>query len=219
MAKKERCPICDVPVKSENLLRHLDANHPRHPDVAGLKAKLKQEPGRVPKPARAPLRVNKWYAAAAVVAILVVGTGVYGVPVLFPSQGNTFSVDGCINDASVVYHIHPFLKIVINGSPYTIPDDVGNTPSCTHPVHTHQAYGNTPYPDYAELHVESPVAQSYALRDFFHVWGQPFSSSQVLSYVADSTNHISMTVNGASSNAYGNLALQDAQLIVITYGP
>ncbi len=219
MAKQERCPICDVPVKSENLLRHLDANHPRHPDVPGLKARLKQEAGRIPKPARAPLRINRWYVAAAVVAVLVVGTAVYGVPVLFPSQGNTFSVEGCINDVTVIYHIHPFLKILINGNPFTIPDDVGITSTCTHPVHTHQAYGNAPYPDYAKLHVESPVAQPYTLGAFFQVWGQPFSSSQILSYVADSNNRVMMTVNGVSSNAYGNLALQDAQLIVITYGP
>ena len=219
MPKQDRCPICGVSVKAENLIRHLDATHPRHPDAPALKTKLKADSGRVVRPSREPLRINKWYLAAVGVVVLLVVGGVYGGSILFPSQGNSFSVDGCITDATVIYHIHPFLKIVINGNSLTIPDDTGITPTCVHPVHTHQSYGDPAHPEYAKIHVESPVAQPYKLGDFFHVWGQRFSSSQLLTYYADSTHPISMTVDGVASSAYGNLGLADGQLIVITYGP
>ncbi len=218
MAKQDRCPICGVAVKSENLIRHLDANHPRHADMAALKAQLKQEPGRVVRPARPPLRLKTWHAAAAAVVALAV-VGVVGVPILFPSQGSLFSVDGCISDPTTVYHIHPFLKIVVSGSPYTIPDGIGIGATCMHPIHVHQAYSSATHPDYAEIHVESPVVQAYTLGQFFHTWGQPFSSTQVLSYVADATHAITMTVDGTPSTAFGDLVFADGQLIVITYGP
>ncbi len=219
MAKQERCPICNVAVKPENLIRHLDATHPRHPDMPGLKAKLKQEPGRVVRPARAPLRVSRRYAIVAALAVFAVGFAIFGAPVLFPSQGSPFSVDGCISDADTIYHIHPFLKILINGISSKVPDELGITQACMHPIHVHTAYGDPAHPDYAKIHVESPVVQTYTLGEFFHVWGQPFSSAQILSYSADSTNHISMTVDGVASTAYGNLPLADGQTIVITYGP
>ncbi len=218
MAQPDRCPVCGVAVKPENVIRHLDANHPRHPEMAALKAKLKQESGRILRPARAPLRLRSWYGAAAVAVALAV-VGIVAAPVLFPSQGSTFSVDGCISDTTTVYHIHPLLKIVVNGGPYTVLDGIGIGATCMHPIHTHQAYSSSTYPDFAVIHVESPVVQSYTLGQFFHVWGQPFSSSQVLSYVADANHAITMTVGGTPSTAFGDLAFQDGQLIVVTYGP
>ena len=65
MAKMDRCPICNVAVKPENLIRHLNDNHPRHPDRPGLLEKLKEEPGRIRKrQAGRPFRVRRWQIAS-----------------------------------------------------------------------------------------------------------------------------------------------------------
>jgi len=57
----DHCPICDVAVRPENLLRHLNDIHPRHPDTPKLVERLKAEPGRIAAraPSR-PLRVSRW---------------------------------------------------------------------------------------------------------------------------------------------------------------
>src|SRR2546426_10692529 len=72
MAKMDRCPICNVAVKPENLIRHLTDNHPRHPDRPDLLERLKEEPGRIPKrQAGRPIRVRGWQIA--LVAVIVLG--------------------------------------------------------------------------------------------------------------------------------------------------
>src|SRR5438034_9735132 len=72
MAKMDRCPICNVAVKPENLIRHLNDNHPRHPDRPGLLEKLKEEPGRIRKRQTGqPFRVRRWQIA--LVAVIVLG--------------------------------------------------------------------------------------------------------------------------------------------------
>src|SRR2546428_2162700 len=72
MAKMDRCPICNVAVKPENLIRHLNDIHPRHPDRPGLIEKLKEEPGRIQRPrAGRPIRIRRWQIA--LVAIIVLG--------------------------------------------------------------------------------------------------------------------------------------------------
>src|SRR5256885_13972303 len=84
MAKMDRCPICNVAVKPENLIRHLNDIHPRHPDRPDLIEKLKEEPGRVSRPkAGRPIRIRRWQIA--VVAVIVLGGlgAVYLPPLLF----------------------------------------------------------------------------------------------------------------------------------------
>src|SRR3989449_10425645 len=72
MAKMDRCPICNVAVKPENLIRHLNDIHPRHPDRPGLIEELKEEPGRVPRPkAGRPIRIRRWQIAV----VAVIGFG------------------------------------------------------------------------------------------------------------------------------------------------
>lgn len=216
MAKQERCPICDVPVKAENLIRHLDANHPRHPDTPALTAKLKVEPGRASaKRSTPPIRLRGIHVAVIAIVILL-GSGAYFVAPYLSSSA-AFPVTGCINDATVVYHIHAQLGILIQGTRYAIPNNLGNTAACTHPLHTHQDYSPASQP--AIIHVESPVIQAYTLGQLFQVWGQPFSQTNVVGYQTDAVNRVTMTVNGANSTAFGSLVFQDGQVIVISYGP
>lgn len=222
MAKSERCPICGVSVKAENLRRHLDDTHPRHADTPALREKLRQEERYAPAPRAAPrFRLRKVHIAF-LAAVVLLGAGAYVVsPYLVPNS--SFSIDSCIRDPDVVYHIHPRLSIFILGNRYPIPYNIGVTATCTKPVHTHDANaangGYNPSTDPALIHVESPVARAFALADFFHVWGPIFTPTQILTYANDGTNVVSMTVNGAPSTAFGSLVFDDGQDIVITYGP
>ena len=121
--------------------------------------------------------------------------GPEGVPVpAAPALASTATaatgktVDGVSCDASeqVVYHIHAHLTVFVNGAARQVPAAIGipgaqaqNTPtgpfvasgSCFYWLHTHAADGI--------IHIESPVQRTYTLGDFFDIWGQPLSTTQV----------------------------------------
>jgi hypothetical protein len=72
-----------------------------------------------------------------------------------------------------VLHIHQHLAIYDHGKPVGIPPDVGRpiVAGCFYWLHTHTPDGI--------IHVESPTFRTYTLGDFFDVWGQPLSRSDV----------------------------------------
>lgn len=115
----------------------------------------------------------------------------------------------CTLDMYTQFHIHPHLRIVINGQEETIPANIGVTFGCMHPLHIHDTTG--------KIHVESPEQRDFTLGDFFAVWNKPFSKNELLGERADDTHEITMTVNGARSEEYENLIFIDKQEIVIEY--
>ncbi len=115
----------------------------------------------------------------------------------------------CLPQEQLVMHIHPELKIMINGQQREVPSNIGVQPTCIHFLHTHDATG--------KIHVESPVQKDYHLSDFFAVWDQPFSADQILDSKVDATHRIRMTVNGQDNTEYGDLVLRDGDQIVINY--
>ncbi len=115
----------------------------------------------------------------------------------------------CTTDMATEFHIHPMLKIVIDGIEQTIPADIGITEDCMHPLHTHDATG--------KIHVESPVQKDFTLGDFFAVWGKDFSSTKILDSIADGNAMITVTVNGTSVDTFENTILHDNDQIVISY--
>ncbi|MFC1405148.1 MULTISPECIES: hypothetical protein [Streptacidiphilus] len=104
------------------------------------------------------------------------------------STGDT--VDGVVKSNSMettVYHIHAHLQIYVNGVQKNIPYGVGIMPpyslsgsgssafvsggSKFYFLHTHDETG--------VIHVESPSKQEYTLGNFFDLWKQPLSTTQV----------------------------------------
>jgi hypothetical protein len=77
--------------------------------------------------------------------------------------------------------------VYVNGSAVTIPAGIGISPprsavqtssgpfvnggSCLYWLHSHTADGI--------IHVESPTQQTYTLGNYFDIWGQPLSATQV----------------------------------------
>jgi hypothetical protein len=107
-------------------------------------------------------------------------------------------------------HIHPHLSIVIDGQAQVIPAGIGLGPDGDLPIHTHDATGT--------IHVESPVLRVFHLQDFFSVWGQSFTSQEILGHRVDASHSLTMSVNGQVSTAFGAQVLNDQDSIVIQYG-
>jgi len=122
------------------------------------------------------------------------------------------------------YHIHPYLRIVINGENITIPAAIGIVNpqyqngiavggTCFEPLHTHDATGI--------IHVESAGNTNYTLSEFFQIWNDTyhsitlggvnhpvvFSNTDILGFRADSTHRIVLLVDGQPSGEYQSLVL------------
>ncbi|MBV9119816.1 MAG: hypothetical protein JOZ39_03835 [Chloroflexi bacterium] len=93
----------------------------------------------------------------------------------------------CEQTERITYHVHAHLAIFVNGQPSGVPYGIGIAPprqtqdtpdgpfvvggSCFYWLHTHDATG--------VIHVEGPNPQNFTLGQFFDVWQQPLSASQV----------------------------------------
>ncbi|HET6502706.1 MAG TPA: hypothetical protein VFG87_18275 [Amycolatopsis sp.] len=105
------------------------------------------------------------------------------------SQATGDTVDGVASNdmEQVLFHIHAHLAIYINGTQKLIPYGVGIVPpyqlqdtadgpfvaggSKYYWLHTHDETG--------VIHVESPVQHTYTVGEFFDVWHQPLSGTQI----------------------------------------
>jgi hypothetical protein len=195
MAKMDRCPICNVAVKPENLVRHLNDIHPRHPDKPGLLEELKEEPGRIPqRKAGRPIRIRRWQVSLLVVIVL----GGLGAVYLPPLLSGTPAFP-CIRGEGVglLYHWHTDLSISSGAASVSIPAGIGISTFCLEPLHTHDATGR--------IHVETDVAQLYSIGDFFRVWGKSFGSPTA------------MHVNGTAVTPSPSVTLYDLETIHLQY--
>jgi hypothetical protein len=103
-----------------------------------------------------------------------------------PSPGQTVDGISCQTHEQIAFHVHTRLTIFVNGKSRTVPYGIGiadpqllpgiGVPfvgggSCFSWLHTHAADGI--------VHIESPVKRVYTLGNFFDIWGQPLSKTQV----------------------------------------
>ena len=109
--------------------------------------------------------------------------------------------------ANEVVHLHAQLSIFVDGQPVTVPADIGVGAGGVLAVHTHDATG--------KLHIESAQARDFRLRELFDAWGQPFTRDQFLGHAVGPDRTLTMTVNGAATDALGNWMLHDHDNIVI----
>jgi hypothetical protein len=79
-------------------------------------------------------------------------------------------VDGvnCLKNED--YHIHTLLSIYRNGTRLAMPDSIGRS-GCSYELHTHDASG--------VIHIETDVPKKFMLSQFFSLWRQPFTSTNV----------------------------------------
>lgn len=156
------------------------SQRPRHPGNA------QQKLAEIRRQQRARQRLLRTLAGGAVlaaVALAVVAAiaftggrttttaGVRGM-----AQGAVMDGVACQTTEQAVYHIHAHLAIYDSGAAREVPAGVGipgfaEGGKCLYWLHTHDASGI--------IHVESPTKRVYTLGQFFDIWGQPLSSSQV----------------------------------------
>jgi hypothetical protein len=113
----------------------------------------------------------------------------------------------CVRHDGLGMHIHPHLSIIIDGQQRAIPANIGITNTCMRPVHTHDETGT--------IHLEFPVEQDVRLSEFFRVWQQPFSRTEVLDRKVEEGDILKITVNGQETSELENLMMRDKEQIVI----
>lgn len=100
------------------------------------------------------------------------------------------------------YHHHARVGIYVNGQPQTIPHGIGvgrpwetsvissgpavTNGSCFSWIHTHTVDGI--------LHIEPTIPRTFTLGDFFAVWGEPLSATQVSRWEGRVTAYVSAPV-------------------------
>ena len=150
---------------------------------------------------------------------------------LHPANGQVVDGMSCTTSEQLVFHIHSYLEIYANGQPVTTPPGVGivapagsgaaalgsnGSLACLYPLHVHETQPNI-------IHIESPIQKTYTLGNFFDVWGQQLSATQVMGNTADSAHKLTFEVfdpSGKLTQVTGDpraIALADHETIVILY--
>jgi hypothetical protein len=126
-----------------------------------------------------------------------VGTTSYWPDGNRPTGGTGADVDGITCAPSMVetYHVHAHLTVIYNGQWLQMPENVGITPSCYYEVHMHDHTGI--------IHIESPVVRHYTLGEFFDIWGEPLTNTNVAGITGNIVAYIND--NGEARRYMGDL--------------
>ena len=91
------------------------------------------------------------------------------------SNADGKTVDGiqCLGAEQLLFHDHSHLSVFVDGEQRTVPAFIGFAPdgSCLYWLHSHTPDG--------VIHMESPRSATFTLGNYFDIWGQPLSSTQV----------------------------------------
>ena len=120
----------------------------------------------------------------------------------------------CERGEQLNYHVHARLTLAIEGQPVAVPANIGiKRGECLYWLHTHEGQPGI-------IHVEAPSDMGFTLGQFFAIWGQPLSSTQLLDKTVDSQHEIRATVgNTRFEGDPAAIPLTDETFISIEYGP
>ena len=114
-------------------------------------------------------------------------SGIIGIIIITTMQSNSVFVlaqDDNVDMNPIIMHIHPQLSILVNGTSFSVPEQIGIDPSMWKdhsldrfgmqsmpkmnmsdmaPLHTHDNSG--------VVHVESTANRNYTLGEFLDIWG------------------------------------------------
>ena len=131
-------------------------------------------------------------------------------------QGQPVGTFECLNPLSDDVHIHAHLSIFLNGEALAIPREIGivttGSSRCLYGIHTHDATGM--------LHLEGLSGSTFALGDFFAIWGQPLERDNVAGLMGMPVV-VYVTDDGVVSEYTGDMAeleLTSRRLITIQVG-
>ncbi len=126
-----------------------------------------------------------------------VGTTPYWADGNTSTGGAGANVDGLTCAANMVqsYQVNAHLEIVYNGQWLQMPQNIGVTSACTYEMNTSDHTGI--------IHIGSPTVRNYTLGEFFDIWGQPLTSTNVVGLSGDVVAYIND--NGESRRYMGDL--------------
>ena len=126
-----------------------------------------------------------------------VGTTPYWPDGNTSTGGTGADVDGLTCSANMVqsYQVNAHLAIIYNGQWLQMPKNVGITSACTYEMSTSDHTGI--------IHIGSPTVKSYMLGDFFDIWGEPLTTTNVAGLSGDVVAYIND--NGESRRYMGDL--------------
>jgi hypothetical protein len=132
-----------------------------------------------------------------------------------PQEGQPVGNVQCNSGEQLATHYHANLQILYQGTPVPVPPQIGIKTSCFYWLHTHDDSGT--------IHIEAPANQSgtqFTLGQFFQVWGQPLSSSQVATLSVQKGQQVKTWINGkAYKGDPSGITLKKGEKIVIEVGP
>jgi hypothetical protein len=111
----------------------------------------------------------------------LLGLGVIGLGwwMAQPTDSNEATVlatdadlDLCVTHGGLSLHIHPHLRIIVDGTERPIPANVGVTDSCLKPLHMHDGSGI--------IHIESPRKRDFTIGQFFKIWDNPYTDTKFM---------------------------------------
>ena len=126
------------------------------------------------------------FGSAALVARVALVTPTQGGP----PAGQEIAGISCDAMEGNRVHIHQHLAIFDHGKPVAIPNNIGRPMmrQCLYWLHTHTPDGI--------IHVESPNTRTFTLGDFFTIWGQPLTRTQIASAKAGTGTKLKVWVDG-----------------------
>ncbi|HEX6350001.1 MAG TPA: hypothetical protein VF160_11505 [Candidatus Dormibacteraeota bacterium] len=111
----------------------------------------------------------------AIVVLLVIGIALVVLYITNAGSGARKVANvSCDTGEQLAVHYHAHLEILYQGNEVNVPANIGIQSDCFYWLHTHDTTG--------VIHIEAPSAQAhhtFTLGDFFHVWDQPLSKTQV----------------------------------------
>ncbi len=192
----KKCPVCGASVKKANLKGHNERVHPRLP---GSTAQQKTPVGTTPV-----FRSHRGRNILVLTLVILASVGVASAASQFAAM-NTMRM-----------HWHPVLTIIMNGSPVTVPAQIGIDQSLwkdhsldqygigMSPLHTHDTTGT--------IHVESNTVRDFTLHEFLAIWGQPSDGSAINGHPVTS-----LTLDGIQeASPTSDVVLKDGEKIVMT---
>lgn len=143
-------------------------------------------------------------------AILIIAGGI-GAAFWYLNRPVNYSdpLGMCIQHQNLQMHIHPRLSIKTKGQEQDIPANIGISPTCMRPIHTHDASGT--------LHLEFPIKRGVKLGEFFKIWEKEFSSEKILDKQNGPEGQVKMLVNGQPNTEFENYIMKDKDQIEIIF--
>jgi len=112
-----------------------------------------------------------------------------------------------------VAHYHAHLDVIVNGSPVTVPANIGIDASSRtiSPLHTHTADGI--------VHIEAEQDANFTVGQLLVEWGVKLDKNCLATYCTDDKNQLLAFKNGKPEADPGGIVLKSHDEVVLWYGP